>query len=86
MHFETLQYDLQERVATVVLSRPERLNAMNRAMWVDLRGVVEHVRAAADTDSLRALIFKGAGDAFSTGGDISDFEMLQSSDDRRAYI
>jgi enoyl-CoA hydratase len=86
LHFETLQYDLQERVATVVLSRPERLNAMNRAMWVDFRGVVEHVRAAADTDSLRALIFKGAGDAFSTGGDINDFEILQSSDDRRAYI
>jgi enoyl-CoA hydratase len=86
LHFETLMYDVRERVGTVVLSRPERLNAMNRAMWMDLRDMVEHVRTAAQAGSLRALIFKGAGDAFSTGGDISDFGMLQSPDERQMYI
>ena len=86
MDLETLRYDLDERVGTVVMSRPEHLNAMNRAMWVDLRMVVEHVRDATTTDGIRALVFIGAGDAFSTGGDIDDFESLRSPDERRAYM
>jgi enoyl-CoA hydratase/carnithine racemase len=86
LDLETLRYELDGRVGTVVLSRPEQLNAMNRAMWVDLRTVAEQVRAATTADQIRALVFIGAGDAFSTGGDIDDFESLRSPDERRAYI
>lgn len=86
MDLETLRYDLDDKVGTVVLSRPERLNAMNRTMWVDLRRVIELVRHGADDDSIRALVFIGAGESFSTGGDIEDFEKLESPDARRAYM
>jgi enoyl-CoA hydratase len=86
LDLETLRYDLDDKVGTVVLSRRERLNAMNRTMWVDLRRVIEHVRHGADNDSVRALVFIGAGESFSTGGDIEDFEKLESPDDRHAYM
>ena len=86
MDLETLRYDLDRRVGTVVLSRPEHLNAMNRPMWADLQAVVGQVRSAMTTDDIRALVFIGAGDAFSTGGDIDDFEGLRSADERRAYM
>jgi enoyl-CoA hydratase len=86
LDLETLRYDLDGKVGTVVLARPERLNAMNRAMFADLGRVVEHVRAATASDGLRALVFVGAGDAFSTGADIDDFEELRSVDERRRYM
>jgi enoyl-CoA hydratase/carnithine racemase len=86
LDLETLRYELAGKVGTVVLSRPERLNAMNRVMFGDLRKVVDHVRTASEIDEVRALVFVGEGAAFSTGGDIDDFGKLRSPDERREYM
>jgi enoyl-CoA hydratase len=59
-------------IATVVLNRPEKLNALTRAMWKTLGDTIEQL--AAD-DSLRCVIVRGAGEkAFSPGNDIGEFE------------
>jgi len=64
-------------IATVVLNRPERLNALTRAMWGELGETVE--RLGAD-GSVRCIVLRGAGEkAFSPGNDISEFESQRSN-------
>ena len=58
-------------IATVSLNNPERLNALNRAMWARL-GVV--IRELSEDDSLRCVVVRGAGEkAFAAGADIAEF-------------
>ena len=55
-------------IRCLVLNRPDVMNAMNTQMFVDLRNALHEL---AFDDSLRVLIFSGAGDrAFCTGGDL----------------
>lgn len=54
-------------VLTIVMNRPERLNALNRTLMRRLRESV--IEAALDT-TVRAVILTGAGRAFCAGGDI----------------
>jgi enoyl-CoA hydratase/carnithine racemase len=50
MAYETLRYDLDDRVATITLNRPERHNALSQQLCAE---IVEAVRAA-DQGSGRA--------------------------------
>jgi len=69
--------DTLATVATVVLNRPEKLNAMTKGMWRRLGQAVSEL--AAD-DSLRCLVLRGAGGkSFSPGNDISEFESERSN-------
>ncbi|MDP3309957.1 MAG: enoyl-CoA hydratase/isomerase family protein, partial [Polaromonas sp.] len=55
-------------IRTLVLNRPEVMNAMNTQMFVELR---EALHELAFDDALRVLIVTGAGSrAFSAGGDL----------------
>jgi enoyl-CoA hydratase/carnithine racemase len=64
-------------IATVVLNRPEKLNAISVAMSERLREIME----ACDRDAdLRCVVVRGTGGrAFSVGADISEFEATRSS-------
>lgn len=58
-------------IATVVLNRPKKLNALNHATWLRLREVMQQLDADA---SLRCVVLRGAGGkAFAAGADISEF-------------
>jgi enoyl-CoA hydratase len=64
-------------IATVVLNRAEKLNALTRGMWASLGDTTE--RLSAD-DSLRCVIIRGAGEkSFSPGNDIAEFATQRSS-------
>jgi enoyl-CoA hydratase len=78
-----LTYRTEGPLAYVVLDRPEKLNAMTRAFWGELRAVLE--RAAADPD-VRAVVLYGNGRCFSVGGDIDGFGELRDAGDRRTYV
>jgi enoyl-CoA hydratase len=58
-------------IATVVLNRPERMNALDKAMWMMLGAVM---RALDADDGVRCIVLRGAGGkAFAAGADISEF-------------
>jgi enoyl-CoA hydratase/carnithine racemase len=64
-------------IATVVLNRPEKLNALTKAMWSDLGAAIAALSA---DDALRCVIIRGAGDkAFSPGNDIGEFSVARSN-------
>ena len=54
---------------TIVLQRPELLNAWDRRLGAELREALEQ---AAGDDSVRAVCITGAGRAFSSGADLKD--------------
>jgi enoyl-CoA hydratase/carnithine racemase len=58
-------------IATVILNRPDKLNALTKAMW---QALGEAVAALSADDELRCIILRGAGtSAFSPGNDIGEF-------------
>src|SRR5450432_1624757 len=81
---ETILAQRAGAIATVVLNRPEKLNALTRPMWKRLGDVFEEF--AAD-DSVRCIVIRGAGTkAFAPGNDISEFASERSNvEQARAY-
>lgn len=71
MTYRTLLFELTDRVATVTLNRPDKLNALNDEMRADYRKLFHELQ---HNDDIGVIIFTGAGRAFSAGGDISYFE------------
>jgi len=71
-------------IATVVLNRPEKLNALTRPMWKRLG---EAFREVSADDGVRCVIIRGAGTkAFAPGNDISEFATERSNvEQARAY-
>jgi len=67
MNYETLAVTLDGPVATVRLNRPDKANAMNAAMWQEIRGAFEWVDA---TPQARVAILEGEGKHFSAGIDL----------------
>jgi enoyl-CoA hydratase/carnithine racemase len=64
-------------IATVILNRPDKLNAMTRPMW---RGLGEAFEALSADDDIRCIIVRGAGTrAFSPGNDIAEFATERSN-------
>ncbi len=64
-------------IATVVLNRPEKLNALNKAMW---RRVGEVMSELGADESIRCVVLRGAGDkAMGPGADISEFATERSN-------
>ncbi|MGH6913249.1 MAG: enoyl-CoA hydratase/isomerase family protein [Geminicoccales bacterium] len=74
----------QGGVASITLDRPDKLNAINDAMWERLAALFSELDA---DPSLRCVVVRGAGErAFSVGADIGEFEHNRSSVERaRTY-
>ena len=66
---ETLALSLQDGILHLTLNRPERKNAMNGRMLVELEDVFQH---AHGDDDLRAIVLRGAGGSFCAGADLKD--------------
>jgi enoyl-CoA hydratase/carnithine racemase len=73
---EDLLVARDETVATLTLNRPQRLNALDLAQWDRLGDAM--VELARD-DSLRVVVIRGAGEAFSSGADIAEFATLRAT-------
>ncbi len=70
-------------LATVTLNRPDRLNALDLAMWRRLGEIAAELAGAPD---LRCVTLRGAGDAFAAGADLAEFpERRATAADAEAY-
>jgi enoyl-CoA hydratase len=65
--FETLSVTLEKHIATVSLNRADKANAMNAAMWQEIRQAFEWVDA---TPEARVAVLQGEGKHFTAGIDL----------------
>ncbi len=66
---DTILYEVQDRIATITLNRPEALNAINRQLRTDLRDTIQ--RFDQDDDAWVAIV-TGTGRAFCAGRDLKE--------------
>jgi enoyl-CoA hydratase/carnithine racemase len=62
-------WQVADRVATLTLNRPERKNPLTFESYAELRDLF---RGLAYADDVRAVVIAGAGDNFSSGGDVHE--------------
>lgn len=73
---DTILFARDGDIATLTLNRESKLNALTKAMWMELGRVM--VNLSSD-DTLRCVVLRGAGyKAFSPGNDIVEFETERS--------
>ena len=80
---ETVIFTREEDVATITMNRPERRNALNRALDRDLRAALD---AVADDDAVRAVVLRGAGPGFCAGADLTVLQDATDPDDIYNHI
>ena len=66
--FETILYDVEDGICTITLNRPDKLNAFNGQMMLDMIAAFDATDA---DDNVRAVIVTGAGRGFCAGADLS---------------
>jgi enoyl-CoA hydratase/carnithine racemase len=66
--YDEIDYRVEDRVATITLDRPEKLNALTAVMATELLDVYDRIDA---DDDVRAVIVTGRGRAFCAGADLS---------------
>jgi enoyl-CoA hydratase/carnithine racemase len=62
--------DIQDRILTVRINRPERKNALTHAMYTAFGDALEQAR---DDSNIRCVLFTGGTECFTAGNDLSDF-------------
>jgi len=71
----SVSFARDRRVATVVIDRPERRNALTQDMWQRLASLFAELGANTD---VRVVVLKGAGDDFCAGADIAEFDTVRA--------
>ncbi|MBZ5604505.1 MAG: enoyl-CoA hydratase [Acidobacteriia bacterium] len=81
MSYEQITYQVADRVATITLNRPDKLNAWTRKMEEE---VTAAIRAASADDDVRAIILTGAGKGFCAGADLELLSAISNEPSPRA--
>jgi enoyl-CoA hydratase/carnithine racemase len=79
--YQHILYGVEQKIATITLNRPERMNAWTPVMERDVRHAME---AAAKDDGVRVIVLTGAGRAFCAGADMDALKGLDPDDIRTA--
>jgi len=77
MELKTVLYDRKNRIATITLNRPDKMNAWTMDMMND---VIESFDMADKDDNVRVIIVNGANKAFCAGADLSGGRTRASSE------
>ena len=76
MHSDTVTLDTRGRIGILSLNRPDRLNAINHDVKLQLDAAVENIKSNPD---LRVVVIKGEGRAFCAGGDLDSIKENRST-------
>lgn len=81
MDYRTILFEKKENYAIITLNRPDKLNALNEQLFIELNDIINQVELDA---SIKALIITGSGEkAFAAGADIVE---LNKSDARSGKL
>jgi enoyl-CoA hydratase len=69
MAYQLLTFDVADRIATITVNRPDKLNALNDAVMKELGAAIDEAIAR---DDVGGVLLTGAGRAFVAGADISE--------------
>ncbi len=83
MATETIATEVKDRILTITLNRPDKLNAFNATMQ---RELIEAFAAADTNDDVRVVIVTGAGRGFCAGADLSSGANTFDRDARRGPV
>jgi 2-(1,2-epoxy-1,2-dihydrophenyl)acetyl-CoA isomerase len=72
MSYQTIQLELRDAVAVIILNRPESLNALNTEVGREFQAAIAEVRQSG----ARAVVLSGAGRAFCAGGDLREMQRI----------
>lgn len=70
MAYETILVDTTDEVTTITFNRPQRRNAMNPRLHLEM---VDALTALQDDDRCRVLVLTGAGESFCAGQDLKEY-------------
>lgn len=82
MDFAAIRYLKADGIATIVLNRPEVLNAMNKQLWLDLQSAIADAR---EDKEIKVVVITGEGRAFSSGADLKDSK-TRTPEQYREYL
>ena len=77
MAYENILYEVEDRIATVILNRPEKRNALS---WELREEFVDALKTAERDDEVKVIIIKGAGPSFSAGHVLLEWINSRASD------
>jgi enoyl-CoA hydratase len=75
--YQFLTLDVADRIATLTVNRPDKLNALNDATMLELGKAIEDIR---ENEAVAGVIVTGAGRAFVAGADISELRAKSATD------
>ncbi len=74
--YETILFDVEDNIATLTINRPDKLNALNAQVFVDINHCLSNIDS-----SIRGLIVTGQGEkAFIAGADIKAMNAMTASE------
>ncbi|RLF53394.1 MAG: 2-(1,2-epoxy-1,2-dihydrophenyl)acetyl-CoA isomerase [Thermoplasmata archaeon] len=74
MNYETLIYTIKNKIAYIILNRPERLNSFDITLGEELYSVLKNISSNPD---IRAVVIKGTGKGFCGGGDVKEMHFAK---------
>lgn len=78
--FETIKYEVREKIGYVTINRPEALNALNQKVLHELYEVFNQI---SDDDEVRCVILTGEGRSFVAGADIAEMSTLSAIEGKK---
>lgn len=78
MNYQHLVFSVEDRIATLQIHRPDKMNALNRELLDELAHAVQQVQS---DPGIRAALLTGSGEkAFAAGADIAEFSAFRASE------
>ena len=80
MEHETIQINIKENIAYILLNRPERLNSFDIKLGEELYNVLKEINTKPE---VRAIVLKGTGKGFCGGGDVKE---MYNAEDKSKFL
>ena len=80
--FQHIALERHDHLAVLTLQRPDRLNALNREMGLELHAALDQL--AGEFPEIKVVIITGAGRGFCSGADVGDMPKRMATGDRAA--